>query len=44
VYNFSCISVYKRPDDGWRLEPKRVTEVIYNTGVVCDIIRIILIV
>ena len=24
VYNFSCIKVYKRPDNGSKLEPKHV--------------------
>jgi hypothetical protein len=37
VYNFSCIIIYKRPDDELQLEPKRVAmNKVINTGVVCD--------
>ena len=37
VYNFSCINVYKTPDNGWRLEPKHVAaNKLIVTGVVCD--------
>jgi hypothetical protein len=37
VYNFSCINVYKRTDDGSQLEPKHVAvNELIKTGVVCD--------
>jgi hypothetical protein len=36
LYNFPCISVYKRPDDGSQLEPKHITvNKLVKTGVVC---------
>ena len=36
-YIFSCINVYRRPEDGSRLEPKHVAaNKLIKTGTVCD--------
>jgi len=46
TYSFSCIEVYKRPDDGLQLEPKHRTVKKLVTLVLCvtDLIRVLLIV